>query len=183
MISALRALWACVDVGCVFVCVCLWVCVGVWSRHEAGSGASVLWCSMAFLQSPGGCWTFMASQALHRPFGVGLGGAHHKHTLVKDTQPHTHFSSSSPAFIRGATSSQACSLTLQRALPLSLCLSPLSTLGSFFHFWSLFSSSVPLWLSLLFFFSILPFVFLFIFLFSVMRIFHSLGWTWRKTLN
>lgn len=127
MISALRALWACVDVGCVFVCVCLWVCVGVWSRHEAGSGASVLWCSMAFLQSPGGCWTFMASQALHRPFGVGLGGAHHKHTLVKDTQPHTHFSSSSPAFIRGATSSQACSLTLQRALPLSLSVTSLDS--------------------------------------------------------
>lgn len=50
MVSALRASWACVDVVC--VCVFLWVCVGVWSRQEAGLGPSVLWCSMALLQSP-----------------------------------------------------------------------------------------------------------------------------------
>ena len=74
---------------CVCVCKCECVCVlnvGVWSKHEAGLGASVLWWSMAFLQSP------VAVELLWRvkcSTDLSLYAVHNTHTHTR-THTHTH---------------------------------------------------------------------------------------------
>lgn len=149
MISALRALWACVDVVCVFVGVggCL---EQAWGRFGGPACCGVAWPSSKALWLVNFYGESSAAQTFQcRPSRCT--------TQTHTCQTHT-ASAAAAAFIRSATSSQACSLTLQRALSLSLSLSPHPTVVSFFHFWSLFSSSVPLWLSFLFFLSVLPFL-------------------------
>ncbi len=162
MISALRALWACVDVVCESVCGCL---EQAWGRFRGPACCGVAWPS---------------SKALWLLNFYGESSAAQTFQSTRCTsQTHTHTSGSSPAFIRSATSSQACSLTLQRALSLSvpplysvLVLSFLGLVYFLCPFYGFLYNS-PLYSTIL---SLL------IFLLSVMRMFSSLGRTCGKTL-
>lgn len=142
--------WFCV---CVYVCVCLWLWVWVFGagmrqvRRPACCG--VAWPSSKALVAVELLWRVKRCADL----SVWAYPVHITNTHL--SKAHTHISS--PAFIRGATSSQACSLTLQRAL--SPCLSVTSLYsGLLLSFLELVFFLCPLWFSLWFDFSILPFL-------------------------
>lgn len=139
MISALRALWAAaVAVVCRCVCMCVCFCGCVRGCLEQAWGRFWGQHVVVYRGLPPKPWRLLNFYGESSTVQTSQCRPTHCTSQAHSCQTHTHISSSSQAFIRGATSSQACSLTLQSTPPsLSRSVTPLhSGPKSFFWTWA-----------------------------------------------